>query len=185
MKRRDVLGLLSSGAVVWPFAAWAEQAPAPARIGWIAHGDAMPRHFFEETMARFGWVEGKNLIVERRFTGSAGETLAADAAALVGWKPDVIVAMGAVDAIAILASSRSIPIVVVTANDPVRQGLAVSLSHPGGNVTGTASVTGKLLPKLVELLHEFLPGSRRVSVLGDPSNPGTLSCAKESASNSG
>jgi ABC-type uncharacterized transport system substrate-binding protein len=172
MKRRAVLGFLSSGAVAWPFAAWAQQVPAQARIGWSAHGDTMPRHFFERAMVRFGWVEGQNLVIERRFTGSAGETLAADAAALVGWKPDIVVAMGAVDAIAIPAVSQGIPIVVVTANDPVRQGLAVSLSQPGGNVTGTASITGELLPKLVELLHELLLGSRRASVLGDPSNPG-------------
>ena len=148
--------------------------PATARIGWLAHGDTMPRHAFEQTMARLGWAEGQNLTVERRFSGSAGENLATEAAALVDFKPDVIVAMGAVDAIAIQAISRSIPIVVITANDPVGQGLAVSLSRPGRNVTGTASITGELLPKLIDLVHELLPKAQRVSVLGNPTNPGHI-----------
>src|SRR5207247_8170616 len=69
---------------------------------------------------------------------------------------------------------RTIPIVVVTSADPVRQGLAVSLARPGGNVTGTAAVSVELFPKLLELAHELIPEAGRVSVLGDPRNPGYI-----------
>jgi putative ABC transport system substrate-binding protein len=146
----------------------AQQLLAHARIGWLAHGDTMPRHFFDEALARLGWVEGKNLTVERRFAGSAGEQEGSAAAELVAWGPDVIVALGGVDARPVLALTRIIPIVVVTTGgDPVRQGLAIILARPGGNVTGTASITGELFPKLLELVREMIPGANRVSVLGD------------------
>jgi putative ABC transport system substrate-binding protein len=106
--------------------------------------------------------------------GSTGEQLAADAAELVSWHPDVIVAMGTVDAYPILALTRAVPIVVVTSNDPVGHGLATSLARPGRNVTGTASVTSDLVPKLLDLVHDLIPGTARVSVLGDPRNPGNI-----------
>src|SRR6476660_4556200 len=77
--------------------------PAKARIGWLAHGDTMPRHFFEEALSRLGWVEGENLTIERRFGGSAGEQESKAAADLVADHPDVIVALGTVDARPILA----------------------------------------------------------------------------------
>src|SRR5262249_20813267 len=73
-----------------------------------------------------------------------------------------------------LAHTRSIPIVVVTTADPVRQGLAASLARPGGTVTGSTALTTELLPKLLELAHELIPEARQVSVLSDPRNPGNL-----------
>jgi len=82
MKRREFISLLG-GVAACPLAARAEQPAASARLGWLAHGDTMPRHFFDEALARLGWVEGKNLTIERRFAGSAGERLAVDAADLV------------------------------------------------------------------------------------------------------
>src|SRR5205823_11557090 len=128
----------------------------------------MPRHFFDEALARLGWIEGKNLTVERRFVGSSGEQVMADAAALVASRPDVIVAMGASDAKPLVAITRAIPIVLVTAANPIGESLAASLARPGGNVTGTAAVTAELVPKLLELTHELVPGAGRISVLGDP-----------------
>jgi putative ABC transport system substrate-binding protein len=182
MRRRDLF--LAAAMFVGISPAAAQQPPAHARIGWLAHGDTMPRHSFDEALARLGWVEGKNLALERRFAGSTGERLAADAAELVSWHPDVIVAMGTVDAYPILALTRTVPIVVVTSNDLVGQGLATSLARPGGNVTGTASVTSALVPKLLELAHELIPEAGRVSVLGDPRNPGNIELRLPSASRS-
>jgi hypothetical protein len=81
MRRRDLL----AGSIVVLSASWAaaqQPAPAHARIGWLAHGDTMPRHFFDEAMATLGWVEGKNLTIKRRFGGSAGERMAEAAAEL-------------------------------------------------------------------------------------------------------
>jgi putative ABC transport system substrate-binding protein len=108
----------------------------------------MPRHFFDEALARLGWIEGQNLTIKRRFSGSAGEQEGSAAAELVSWQPDVIVALGTVDARPLLALTRAIPIVVVTAGDPLGQGIAASLARPGGNVTGTASaICGRPLGK--------------------------------------
>src|SRR6478736_377778 len=109
MRRRDLL--LAAAIASFTFSAAAQQPAARARIGWLAHGDTMPRHFFDQALARLGWVEGRNLTVERRFAGSAGERVAEDAAELVAWHPDVIVAMGGIDAKPVLALTDAIPIV--------------------------------------------------------------------------
>jgi putative ABC transport system substrate-binding protein len=170
MRRRDLV--LTAALLAGYLPAAAQQQTARARLGWLAHGDTLPRHFFDEALARLGWFEGKNLTVERRFSGSAGEHETSAAAELVAWHPDVIVALGTIDAYPILALTRSIPIVVVTSADPVGQGLAASLARPGGNVTGTAAASIEVFPKLLELIHELLPGANHVSVLGDPRNPG-------------
>ena len=172
MRRRDFLA--GATAALASLSAAAQQRPAHARVGWLAHGDTMPRYLFEEKLAQLGWVEGKNLTIERRFGGSAGSRIAEAAAALVAWRPDGFVAMGAPDARPVMALTRAIPIVVVTNNDPVGQGLAASLARPGGNVTGTATPTGELIPKLLQLVHELVPRADRVAVLGDPRSPGNV-----------
>ena len=68
MRRRDLL-LAAAATLAGAPPAAAQQPPAHARLGWIAHGDAMPRHFFDEALARLGWIEGTNLTIERRFFG--------------------------------------------------------------------------------------------------------------------
>ncbi len=166
MTRRDLL--LAAALLTGVSPATAQQPTAHVRLGWLARGDTLPRHFFDEALARLGWVEGKNLTVERRFSGSAGEHERSAAAELVASHPDLIVAMGAADALPLLARTRTIPIVVVTSADPVGQGLAASLARPGGNVTGTSAGTLELFPKLIELVRDLIPGAGRVSVLGDP-----------------
>jgi putative tryptophan/tyrosine transport system substrate-binding protein len=172
MRRRALVAVFGIAAVGAPFVSLAQQAPSHARVGWLAHGDTMPRHFFDEALARLGWVEGKNITIERRFSGAGGEQENSTAAEIVAWQPDVIVALGTIDARPVLALTRTIPIVVVTAADPVRQGLAASLARPGGNVTGTTAVSIELFPKLLELARELVPDAGRVSILGDPRNPG-------------
>ena len=159
-------------AVVSPAAA--QQSPVLGRVGWLAHGDTLPRRFFDEALAQLGWVEGKNLVIERRFGGTIGEQIASAAAELVAWRPDVIVALGTIDARPVLGLTHAIPIVVVTSADPVGQGLGASLARPGGNVTGTALPTGELVPKLLELVRDLIPGADRVSVLRDPRAPANV-----------
>ena len=170
MTRRGLV--LGAAAVALSWRAASQEVPKTARVGWLAHEDTMPRHFFDEALARLGWVEGKNLVIERRFGGTGGEQIASAAAELVAWHPDVIVAMGTIDARPVLALTRAIPIVVLTAADPVGQGLGASLARPGGSVTGTALGNSELVPKLLELAHDLIPSVGRVSVLGDPRNAG-------------
>ena len=172
MRRRDFF--LAATVVAGGSPTAALQPPTHARIGWLAYGDTMPRRFFEEALAQLGWAERKNLTIERRFAGSAGEQMASAAAELVAWHPDVIVAMGTIDAKPVLALTRTIAIVVVTSADPVEQGLGASLARPGGSVTGIAAPTGELEPKLLELAHDLMPGASRVSVLRNPQAPGNV-----------
>jgi putative tryptophan/tyrosine transport system substrate-binding protein len=174
VRRRIFVGAIGGVLMLSARAVFPQQTLAHARIGWLANGDTMPRHFFDQAMARLGWVEGKNLTVERRFSGAGGEQENSIAAEIVAWQPDVIVALGTIDALPVLALSRAIPIVVITSADPVRQGLAASLARPGGNVTGTAGLTVEVFPKLLELARELVPGADRISILGDPRNPGYI-----------
>jgi putative ABC transport system substrate-binding protein len=116
----------------------------------------------------------QSLTIERRFAGSAGEQEGSAAAELVAWRSHVIVAMGGIDARPVLALSRAIPIVIVTVYDPVGQGFAASLARPGGNVTGTTAFTTELVPKLLELVHDLISAPGRVSILGNPQNPGNV-----------
>lgn len=174
MTRRDLLALSGSvlGVLATSRPGSSQQPPATARVGWLAHGDTMPRQVFEEALARLGWLEGKNLVIERRFAGSAGERLEADAAELVALQPNVIVAMGGVDAVPLLRLTRSTPIVIVTV--VIRLFLALRKASQ----TGTSSITTELLPKLLELTYELVPDGRRVSILGDPRNPSYVKAAQ-------
>jgi hypothetical protein len=97
MKRRELI-ILVAALVGRVLPASAQQTARQARLGWLAHGDTLPRHFFDDALAKLGWIEGKNLTIERRFSGVSGEELEVKAAELVAWQPDVIVALGIVDA---------------------------------------------------------------------------------------
>ena len=170
MRRRDVLlGMAAAVAAGW--GAVAQEAPKSARIGFIVTGELWPRRHFDEAMQRLGWAEGRNLTVERRVTGEDPERRKTAAAELVATNPDVIVAAGTLDAQTVLAMTRTIPIVVIRGQDLVEEGLANSLAHPGGNVTGIV-VRGEVLDgKRLQLLRELMPAVARISVLGYTQGP--------------
>jgi putative ABC transport system substrate-binding protein len=115
-------------------------------------------------LQRLGWVEGRNLVVERRVTGEDPERRKTAAVELIATNPDVIVAAGGIDALTVHALTRAIPIVVIRGPDLIEEGLAQSLARPGGNVTGVAVLRGELDGKRLELLHELVPSSTRISV---------------------
>ena len=116
-------------------------------------------------MAQLGWVEGRNLSVERRITGGDPERRKTAAIELVAANPDVIVAGGIADALPVHDQTRTVPIVMITGRDIVEAGLADSLAHPGGNVTGIVNLGGELDGKRIELLHELVPAATRISFL--------------------
>ena len=118
-----------------------------------------------EALARLGWVEGHNLTVERRITGGDPEQRKTAAIELVAANPGVIVAAGIADALTVHAQTHTLPIVVITGRDIVEAGLADSLAHPGGNVTGVINLGGELDGNRIELLHELVPAATRISVL--------------------
>jgi putative tryptophan/tyrosine transport system substrate-binding protein len=167
-----LLGAAATAAAGWRTAA--QEAPKSARIGFIVTGEAYPRRDFDEAMRRLGWIEGRNLVVERRVTGEDPERRRTAAAELIAANPDVIVAAGMIDALAVHALTRTIPMVVIRGNDLVEVGLADSLARPGGNVTGIVLLGGELDGKRLELMLELMPAAARISFLAYAQNPRSI-----------
>ena len=119
-------------------------------------------------LARAGWAEGRNLAIDWRYAEGELERHDALAAELVALKPDLIVAGTQPGAVAAMKATATIPIVFVHAPDPVEAGLAESLSRPGRNVTGFASMNSELVAKRLEFLRDALPSCRRVAALYQP-----------------
>ena len=126
--------------------------------------------FWEELRLR-GYVEGQNLVVERRNAAGQVDLLPALARELVALRPDLIMAVTPPPSRAAKDATSTIPIVILGVADPVGLGLAASLAHPGGNLTGvTTLVPGHLVAKGMQLLHEMVPSAKRIAVLVNPTN---------------
>lgn len=125
---------------------------------------------FEQRLRELGYVEGRNLVIERRYDEGKYERLPALTAELVRLKVDVIVASTTPRAQAALRATREIPIVMLAVVDPVGAGLVASLARPGGNVTGLTILSKELSAKRLQLLKEVAPGLARAAVLWNPGN---------------
>ena len=178
MKRREFITLLGGAAAVWPLAARAQQQGMPV-IG-VLHGVSATQ--WTDRMAGFhgglgevGLAEGRNVAIEYRWAEGQFDRLPAMATDLVSRKVAVISA-GAPDVAvrAAMAATKTIPIVFVTASDPVRAGFVSSLGRPEGNITGVTLIGVELSAKRLELLHEVAPGVTRIAVLVNPNNPGLM-----------
>src|SRR5262245_16661506 len=171
---RALLCPLAAGVLAVPLAAEAQQAAEKVyRLGILSPGAApgdssVPTvpNLLPTVLREHGYVEGGNLVVERRFADDKPDRLAGLARELVQMRPDIIVAPSGQAAQVARDATTNIPIVMVIAADPVAWGLVTSLSRPGGNVTGiTTNATG-LSGKRLELLKEAIPRARRIAVLG-------------------
>ena len=154
-----------------PFAAEAQQAAKVARLGFLALNPAASPHLheaFRQGLRDLGYVEARNLVIEYRDAKGKFERLPALAAELVALKVDVIVAGGTPHALAAQQATRTIPIVVTGAGDPVTSGLVTSLARPGGNVTGLSNLRPDLVGKCLEQLKQAVPGVSHVAVLWQP-----------------
>jgi putative ABC transport system substrate-binding protein len=156
-----------------PLASFGQTQARTRLIGWLQETDpADPLEVdyedaFRAGMRDRGYVEGRDYRLEKRFATLNARSLRALATELVTLRVDVIVALTTSAAIATREVTREIPIVTDT-GDPVGNGLAASLSHPGGNVTGMTSLSQELYPKRVDLLRQLLPGIQRVGFLYNP-----------------
>jgi len=166
MRRRDVL-LSGVAAPLLARAAGAQSESRKVLIGWLATGNTIPLPYFQDAMMRLGWIEGRNLAVERRITGHDPARRAQAIAELVALRPELIVTGGATDALPLRAVTRDIPIVVIGGTDLIEAGLVESLARPGGNVTGLTVLGRELDGKRLELVRELLPNATRVSMLGN------------------
>jgi putative ABC transport system substrate-binding protein len=174
MMRRELIMLLGSAAVAWPFAARAQQPRMPV-IGFLSLGPPPPENSpgpvaFVQGLAEAGYVRGKNVAIEPRRANYQNSLLPRLAAELVARQVDVIVTVGSpYAALAAKAATSTIPIVFRISEDPVKYGLVASLSRPGGNVTGVALRIAELAGKRLNLLRDLVPQATTVGYLSGPS----------------
>jgi putative tryptophan/tyrosine transport system substrate-binding protein len=177
VRRREVLTLLGGAAAAWPLAAGAQQAmPVIGVLHGVSAAQWADRMAgFHRGLGEAGFAEGRNVAIEYRWAEGQFDRLPAMTADLVSRKVAVISA-GAPDVAvrAAMAATKTIPIVFVTASDPVRAGFVSSLGRPEGNVTGVTVIGVELAAKRLELLHEIVPGIARIAVLVNPNNPGLM-----------
>jgi putative ABC transport system substrate-binding protein len=162
----------------------AQQSKKVPRIGYLGDGSAAARAAitlepFRKGLRELGYVEGRNVLIEVRWTDSKSERLPELVGELIRLKVDVIVTHGMPAARAGKTATTDIPIVVATAADFVGNGLVASLAHPGGNVTGTSDQNTELSGKQVQLLKELLLRLKRVAILENPMNPGAVRTSEE------
>ncbi len=173
MDRRTFL--VGTGAVLVAAPLAAQQAAKIARIGYLTGSLAANPHLpeaFRQGLRDFGYVEGRNLLIEIRSPEGKPERLPALAAELVALKVDVIVAGGTPQALAAKQATRTLPIVFAGVADPVASGLVTSLARPGGNVTGLSVLGTDLVGKALELLKQAIPGVSLVAALWEPGGLG-------------
>ncbi len=186
--RREFLGLVAGAAAVRPLMGHAQQTTTRT-IGWLSVRSPDTKTetniltAFREGMAQTGYVEGRNLTIEYRFSEGQYDQLPALAADLVQRRVAVLAITGGTQIVKVAqAASAAIPIVFATAGDPVQDGLVKSINRPGGNVTGAYLLNNSLGPKRLEILRELVPNARVVAFLINPHNLGKEKQIREAQS---
>jgi putative ABC transport system substrate-binding protein len=176
IRRREFVVVLSGAVVGWPFAARAQQGSRLPTIGFLgsdASGWGPWTTAFAGRLRELGWIEGRTIAIEYRWSEGRPKRVAEIAAELVRLKVDVIVTMGS--AVATLKQATAvIPIVFAVATDPLGDGLVSSLARPGGNVTGLSNQSADLAGKRLELLREVVPRLHRLAIMVDVGYPGAV-----------
>ena len=183
ISRRTFVGALAGRFLAAPLAAEAQQAGKVYRIAWLGDGTRSAREGntltpLRDGLRELGYIEGKNILIDARWSDGSEEQLRRDAADFVRLRVDVIVTHGGVGANAAKLATSTIPIVVATASDFVAAGLVRSLARPGGNLTGTNDEAAELAGKQVEVLAAVLPRLQRVALIWDSTNPGLKTLAQ-------
>src|SRR5882724_4087495 len=175
MIRRTFLGALSGSLLAAPLAAHAQQAGKVWRIAYLGNSSpALESELvaaFRQGLRDLKYVEGRNVAIEYRWAEGRYDRFPALVAEAVQLKPDAIVAAGTPAILALKEGTKTIPIVIAGMGDPMGAGAVPSLAHPGGNITGSASMSPEIDGKRLELLKELVPGVSRVAVLWNPANP--------------
>jgi putative ABC transport system substrate-binding protein len=174
MRRREFITLLGGAAAAWPLAAGAQQDGRVRRIGILSGRDEadpvtqVQQGALREGLAKLGWIEGRNVRFDLRFSADDPDRLRAHADELVRLAPDVI-AVGSLPATrALLQRTRTIPIVFTNVGDPLAGGLLKNIPRPEGNATGITSLFHSIAGKWLELLKEAAPRTARVALIFTP-----------------
>jgi len=173
------------GALLFaPFATADAQQPKKVwQIGFLAAGSAQTAHSrieaFRQGLRAFGYVEGKDIVIEYRNAAGKVDQVPRNAVELVRLKVDIIVTAGPTDTRAAKEATSTIPIVMTQDPDPVGNGFVASLARPGGNITGLSRIAPELSGKQLELLKEIVPKLSRVAVFGTSTEPGNAQSSRE------
>jgi len=148
-------------------------------MGFIAHGHESFYDALFEGLLEYGYEEGRNLVVERRYARGQVERFKEFAADMVRLNVDIVIVVTTPAALAVMNATKTIPIVHPNAIDPLDTGLIVSLARPGKNLTGGAQLTAEVSAKRLEILKKVLPGLSRAAALWNPANPAIVFSWKE------
>ena len=176
MTRREFIALLGVAAA-WPLAAHGQQPGKPPTIGFLGANPSIESQrvaAFVQRLRELGWIEGRTVSIEYRWAEGRSERYAENAAELVRLKVDVIVASTTPPSLAAKQATAVIPIVFAAATDPIGTGLVASLARPGGNVTGLATQMSDTIGKKLEFLREVVPDLRRLAIMANAGNPGSM-----------
>jgi putative ABC transport system substrate-binding protein len=174
MRRREFIALSVGGVAAWTLVAHAQFLPdAMRRIGVLAGTADEPEGqiriaAFRQRLRELGWLEGKNVRIDIRWSGGNADLMRAHAAELVGLKPDVIVGISTPVITALQEQTRTVPIVFLLVADPIGHGFVTDMARPEGNVTGFTSFEMTMGGKWLDLLKEIAPGIARVGLMFDP-----------------
>jgi putative ABC transport system substrate-binding protein len=173
VKRRAFIRLLGGAAAAWPLAARAQQGERVKRVGVLVNlaaddpmGQARVAAFVQGLQAA-GWSEGRNVRIAIRWVAADPANYRKYAAELIALGPEVVLASTTAAVVQLQQASRTVPIVFVSAIDPVGSGLITSMPRPGGSATGFVIFEYALAAKWLELLKEIAPGVKRGAVLRD------------------
>jgi putative ABC transport system substrate-binding protein len=176
MRRREFIKVFAGSAVSLPLAARAQQPGKIYRIGFLANDPTIPQQpagqAFLDSLRESGFIEGKNLIIERRFAEGRGDRYDALVAELAQLKPDVLVTSADEATLAAKRAAVAIPIVMMNVSDPIGQGIVENFARPGGNITGVIQDdTAEISAKRMQLLKDAVPNAAKVAVLLNPDHP--------------
>jgi putative tryptophan/tyrosine transport system substrate-binding protein len=189
IRRREFIAGLGSVAT-WPLVARAQQGERIRRVGFLVASEENDQvsqtgyAAFRDGMAKLGWVEGRNLRIDRAYGGHDPERLQTAAARLIELGPDVIFTGTVSGTRAAQQQTQTIPIVFMAVGDPVGNGIVKNIARPEGNATGITNILNSIAGKWVELLKEAAPEIKRVGLLHNAqlSFPGYLPAIEQAAS---
>jgi putative ABC transport system substrate-binding protein len=174
MQRREFVALVGAG-LAWSLAARAQPSRKLPIIGLLGQSTRAAASewvaAFAQRLRELGWIEGRTIAIEYRWSEGRDERSADIAAEFVRLKVDIIVTSGTSHVLAAKQATSATPIVFATAGDPVATGLVSSLAQPGGNATGLATLANDLAGKRLELLRELVPNLHRLAIMGNVGNP--------------